>query len=265
MNTVQRAAESQEVERLARLGLVGRGVVYVLVAMLAAQIALGSGGSADASQQGAFRALAGTTFGLVVLWLVVVGFFGYGFEQGGEAVGGHRREQGNKRTAKRAESAAKAVLYVALGVSAARIVTGGGSGGGSEALTARVLGMTAGRYLVGAAGLVVVAVALGMAWRGLRTKFEEQLDLSRLRPDLRRGVIRLGQVGYLARGVVFAVLGLLVVAAAITFDPDKARGLDAALQELAGQPYGTWLLLLVALGLVCFGVYSFAEARYRRF
>jgi len=98
----------------------------------------------------------------------------------------------------------------------------------------------------------------------LRTKFEEHLDLSELGPGARSAVITLGKVGYVARGVVFSLVGLLVVAAAVTFDPDKARGMDAALRQVAAQPYGPWLLSLMALGLMCFGAYSFAEARYRR-
>jgi hypothetical protein len=103
-----------------------------------------------------------------------------------------------------------------------------------------------------------------LAWRGLRTKFEEHLDLSELGPGARSALITLGKVGYIARGIVFSLVGILVVVAAVTFDPDKARGMDAALRQVAAQPYGPWLLSLMALGLMCFGVYSFAESRYRR-
>jgi hypothetical protein len=103
-----------------------------------------------------------------------------------------------------------------------------------------------------------------LAWRGLRTKFEEHLDLSELGPGGRSAVINLGKVGYIARGIVFSLVGILVVAAAVTFDPDKARGMDAALRQVAARPYGPWLLSLMALGLMCFGAYSLAESRYRR-
>lgn len=99
---------------------------------------------------------------------------------------------------------------------------------------------------------------------GARTKFEEHLDLSELGPGARSTLVNLGKVGYLARGIVFTLVGILVVAAAVTFDPDKARGMDAALRQVAAQPYGPWLLSLMALGLMCFGAYSLAESRYRR-
>jgi len=112
--------------------------------------------------------------------------------------------------------------------------------------------------------VVIVAAAVVLTWRGLRTKFEEHLDLAELGPRARSTVINLGKAGYIARGIVFALVGILVVAAAVTFDPDKARGMDAALRQVAAQPYGPWLLSLMALGLMCFGMYSFAESRYRR-
>jgi hypothetical protein len=157
------------------------------------------------------------------------------------------------------------VIYLILAVVAFRVVTGSSqSGRGGEQVTAKVLQLSGGQVLVGLAGVVIVAAAVLLAWRGLRTKFEEHLDLSELGPGARSTVVTLGKVGYIARGVVFSLVGLLVVAAAVTFDPNKARGMDAALRQVAAQPYGPWLLSLMALGLMCFGAYSFAESRYRR-
>jgi hypothetical protein len=179
---------------------------------------------------------------------------------------GHRTERDDrKRTASRIESAVKAVIYLVLAVVAFRVVTGSSHGGkAGEQVTAKLLQMTGGQVLVGLAGVVIVAAAVLLAWRGLRTKFEEHLDLSELGPGARSAVINLGKVGYVARGIVFSLVGVLVVAAAVTFDPDKARGMDAALRQVAVQPYGPWLLSLMALGLMCFGAYSLAESRYRR-
>jgi type IV secretory pathway VirB2 component (pilin) len=169
-----------------------------------------------------------------------------------------------KRTASRIESAVKAAIYLVLAAVAFRVVTGSSNGSqGGEQVTAEVLQMTGGQVLVGLAGVAIVAAAVLLAWRGLRTKFEEHLDLSELGPGARSAVINLGKVGYIARGIVFTLVGILVVAA-VTFDPDKARGMDAALRQVAAQPYGPWLLSLMALGLMCFGAYSFAESRYRR-
>jgi hypothetical protein len=265
VSAAHRAGESRWIDRAARLGLAGRGLVYVLIAVLAFQIAF-VGRAKEADQKGAFQTLAQNGFGKVVLWLVIVGFLGYAVWLATEAVWGHWREQEKgKRTAKRIESAVKAVIYLMLAVLAFRIVTASSSGGqGAETATAKVLDMTGGQFLVGLAGVVVIAVAGLITWRGLRTKFEEHLDLSRLGPTARSVVINLGKVGYIARGVTFAIVGILIIAAAVTYDPNKARGFDAALRTVAAQPYGPWLLSLIALGLLCFGVYSFIESRYRR-
>ncbi len=257
--------ENRWVDRTARLGLAARGLVYVLIGILAIQIAFFDRAK-EADQKGAFQTLTQNAWGKAVLWLVIIGFLGYAVWLATDAVSGHWREQEkSKRTAKRVESGVKAVAYVLLALLAFRIVTGSSSGNqGGEKVTAKVLGMTGGQFIVGLAGAIIVAVGAMLAWRGVRTKFEEYLALGRLSPTARSAVINLGKVGYIARGIVFAIIGVLVIAAAVTFDPSKARGFDAALRTLAAQPYGPWLLSVVALGLICFGVYSFIEARYRR-
>jgi hypothetical protein len=264
-DTARRAAESRWIERTARVGLAARGLVYVLIGILAFQIAFVDRAE-RADQKGAFQTLAQNGFGKAVLWLVIIGFVGYGLWQATEAIWGHRREQDDrKRTAGRVESAIKAVIYLVLAVVALRVVTGSSQGGqGGEQVTAKLLQLTGGQVLVGLAGVAIVAAAVLLAWRGLRTKFEEHLNLAELGPRARSAVINLGKVGYVARGIVFALVGILVVAAAVTFDPGKARGMDAALRQVAARPYGPWLLGLMALGLMCFGAYSFAESRYRR-
>lgn len=261
----QQAADNNWIERAARVGLAARGLVYVLIGILALQIAF-AGRAQRADQQGAFQTLAQNGFGKAILWLVIIGFVGYGLWQASEAAWGHRREPDDrKRAASRVESAIKAVIYLILAVVAFRVVTGTSTGRqGGEQVTAKLLHLPGGQVLVALAGVAIVAAAVLLTWRGLRTKFEEHLDLSELGPGARSAVINLGKVGYLARGIVFSLVGLLVVMAAVTFDPDKARGMDAALRQVAARPYGPWLLSLMALGLMCFGAYSFAESRYRR-
>jgi hypothetical protein len=264
-SAARQAADNKWIERTARVGLAARGLVYVLIGILALQIAFVDRAE-QADQQGAFQTLAQNGFGKAILWLVILGFVGYGLWQATEAAWGHRREPDDrKRTASRIESAIKAVIYLILAVVAFRVVTGTSrSGQGGEQVTAQALQLTGGQVLVGLAGVAIVAAAVLLAWRGLRTKFEEHLDLAELGPGARSALITLGKVGYVARSIVFALVGILVVVAAVTFDPDKARGMDAALRQVAAQPYGPWLLSLMALGLMCFGVYSFAESRYRR-
>lgn len=263
--SASRAADSRWLDRLARVGLAARGLVYVLVALLAAKIALGRQDK-SADQKGAFQTLAQNGLGKAVLWVVVLGFVGYALWQLTEAAFGHRdADGGTKRTGKRLVSAGKAVSYTGLAVAAAKTAMGRASGSRSgQTATAKVLAHSGGRTLVVLAGLVVIGVGGYLAYRGAAKKFERSLSLSSLSASARTAVVRLGQSGHVARGVVFGIIGALVIAAAVTFDPAKARGFDAALTTLAGQPYGRLLLLLVALGLLCFGAFSFAEARYRR-
>jgi hypothetical protein len=260
----RRAGDSRWMDRWARLGIAARGVVYGLIGVIAVQLAVGNR-QQEADQKGAFQTLAQQPGGKAMLWAVAVGLFGYAIWQATEAIWGHRQIPAKKRTGKRVESAARAVIYLVIGGLAVRVVTGSSkAGAGGETATAKVLKMTGGRLLVGLVGAVIVAVGLRLVWQGFKATFVEQLNLAGLSPRARTAVITLGKVGYIARGLVFALAGALVVAAAVTFDPAKARGLDAALRTLAAQPYGPYLLGAAAAGLICFGVYCFADARYRR-
>jgi hypothetical protein len=133
-----------------------------------------------------------------------------------------------------------------------------------ENRSAGLMGHSGGRWLIGLIGLVVLGVGIGMFVYGLRKKFLEHLNTGQMNPSVRKSTTRLGMAGYMAKGTAYAIAGVLVVSAAVTYDPDKARGLDAALKTLAGHPWGVWLLALIAVGIAAFGVYCFAQARYRK-
>ncbi|WP_036969767.1 DUF1206 domain-containing protein [Promicromonospora kroppenstedtii] len=258
---VRRAKNSRAVGGLARGGYVASGVLHLMIGWLAVQLALGeSEGQAD--QSGAFRAVAQMPGGDVVLWLVAVGFAALAVWQLATAVVGVPNAE--NQLAARAKSVAKALLYGALAVTGVRYATGaGGSGGSEESLTAKVLGMPGGAWLVGAAGLVIVGVGVYHVAKGARKKFLEDLTGTgggAVRPV----VVRLGQAGYIAKGVALGVVGGLVVAAAVTADPEQAGGLDEALHAVRDQPYGTVLLIVVGVGIAAYGGYSFARARFAR-
>jgi hypothetical protein len=172
----------------------------------------------------------------------------------------------NKRTRKRIASAVTAVVFALLAVSAGKLAAGGGASSDNQqkAFTARVLALPLGQFLVGAVGVALIAVAAYEIYRGARKKFVEDLDLSTASPTAHNAAVRLGQAGYPALGIAYATIGILIIAMAVTYRPNKAVGLDAALTTLAAQPYGTALLLLVAAGLACFGLYCLFDARYRR-
>ncbi len=254
-----RQVESSDAFRLlVRVGLISYGVVHLVVAWLAVQLAW-FGRSEETSQQGAFQELATTPVGRITLWVVAVGLFALALWQLFEAVWGHRdREEGRKRTVKRLGSAGKVVLYVALAVSAIRVVTGGSSSGDTQKeMTASLMGSGAGRILVIVIGVVVVVAGGRLVWRGLSKKFTRDLA-----GGVGPGVVRLGQLGYTAKGVVLGIVGVLFLVAAFSYDPNRAGGLDTALRALNGRPYGPYLLTLVALGIACFGVYCFAWSRH---
>ncbi|MFD7309388.1 DUF1206 domain-containing protein [Promicromonospora sp. NPDC059942] len=260
-DAVRRVRNSRAVRGLARGGYVASGVLHLLIGWLAVQLALGqTEGQAD--QSGAFRAVARMPGGEVLLWLVGVGFAALALWQLATAVVGV--PNADNQLAARAKSVAKAVLYGALAVTGVRYAQGSGGGSGSEeSLTARVLAMPGGAWLVGAAGLVIVGVGGYHVVKGVRKKFLEDLvgtGGSAVRPV----VVRLGQAGYVAKGIALGVVGGLVVAAAVTTDPEQAGGLDEALHTMRDQPYGTVLLLVVGVGIAAFGGYSFARARFAR-
>ena len=144
-----------------------------------------------------------------------------------------------------------------------------GAGGGSETskqqdLTATVMHHAGGRWLVGIVGLVIVIAGLVLVAEGVRRKFLKYLRLSQMSPRTRRIVERLGMAGTAARGAVFALAGILVIEAAVTYQPAKAGGIDKALLTLRNQPFGEFLLILAALSLIIFGVYGLCEARWRK-
>jgi Domain of Unknown Function (DUF1206) len=260
----RQAANSQWLDRAARLGFLAKGLVYALIGVLAFQVAMGDQQRAD--QKGALQSIAAKPGGSIVLWLMVIGFLAYAGWRFSEAAFGRRDETDEKkRTAKRLGSALNGAIYLSLAVLAFRTVTSSSSSGGSGTdITAKVLAWPGGQAIVVIAGLVIMVVAAALAWRGWKTDFEKHLDTSRMSHTTFTAVRRLGQVGYVARGAVFFLIGILVIKAAMDHQPGKAQGFDVALRTLAGAPFGQLLLILAAFGLICFGTYCFAEARYRR-
>jgi hypothetical protein len=257
----RKAANSDGVQRLARLGLAGRGFLYVTVAVLAANIARGS--RAEADRQGALRTVGDNPLGRVLLLAVAAGFAGYAVWRLVEAT----VRPGDKGVAGRVAAGAKALLYTGFCVTTASYVVTRHSESANakqQDWTARVLGWPGGRLIVAAAGTALVVAGLVNAYRALSGKFRKHLKEEELSRNAGRWVAVVAVVGLLARGVAFALVGAFVLQAAIRYDPSRSQGLDGALRKLAAAPYGRPSLLLVAIGLAAFGGWSFIEARYRR-
>jgi hypothetical protein len=260
-----RVATSRPLEVLFRIGFVGYGLVHLAVAWLAIQLVLGKA-TGDSDQGGAFRTLAGQPFGRFMLIVVIVGLAAMALWQLLLAAVGHREEQGMRRTAERLASVGRTVIYAALAWTAYRVVTGAPSSSAeqSQSATAGVMAHPFGRFLVAVAGLAVLALGVGLIVYGAKRQFEKRLMTFRMNHGTRQAARRLGQVGYIAKGVAFGIVGVLLVDAAVTHNPAKSRGLDAALRTLIAQPFGKFLLFLVAVGFAAFGIYCFLQARYRK-
>ncbi|MFC5813914.1 DUF1206 domain-containing protein [Nonomuraea sp. NPDC050478] len=256
----RRAADHPALDRLARVGLACRGVLYALIGVLAVQIALGSG-EEEADKGGAITTVAELPFGAVILWVMVVGFVALALWQASEALFSHQEKLD------RAESAGRTVVYGLIVFTLLSVLLAGRAASEDEKsqdVTGMLLDLPAGEWIVGAVGLGVIALGVYWVRQGVTKKFREELDLGRMSPRARSVMEKLGMAGYVARGVIAGLAGFLVIQAAITHDPDKAGGIDQALRSFADTPVGPWLLIAVALGLVLFAGYCFGESRWRR-
>jgi Domain of Unknown Function (DUF1206) len=238
---------------MARAGLTARGVIYILIGWVAILVALGLS-SHEADQQGALQLLAGKPYGLVSLWLLAIGFAAYALWRLSEAAFGVTGE-GNG-AGPRLKSLGRAVIYAFFVVLTIKVISG------TQGSQSRQ--HPAGRWLVAIVGVIVVIAGLALVLEGLRHKFMKQLQTGQMNARTRRVVKWLGTIGTSARGVVFALVGILVIDAAATHNPAESGGVDKALQSLQHLPFGKVLLILAALGLAIFGVYGLCEARWRK-
>ncbi|MDG4766586.1 DUF1206 domain-containing protein [Solwaraspora sp. WMMD406] len=263
--TANQVGDSRWLELLARVGFIGYGIVHLLVAWLALQIAFGRS-AADGDQSGAMRTLAAQPLGGVLLIAIAVGLTAMAIWQAIEAAVGHRAEQGRDRVLERVISAGRTAVYLSFAWTAVQVFRNAGSDTADQqqALSERVMSAPGGRWLVGVAGLVLVGIGAGMIFNGATRRFEKQLKTGAMSARVRQVTCRLGMVGYVAKGIAYGTAGVLVVVAAVQYDPERARGLDAALRALREQAYGTILLTLVAAGFAAFGIYCFAQSRYRK-
>lgn len=259
MTDTQTAERGAEVA--GRFGLVSRGVVYCLLAVVAVQVAAGTSDQ-ELDRQGALRAVARQPFGRVLLIALTIGFAAYAVWRFAEAT------IGNDKASKRLLHAARGVLYAAFTVTAARLVLHHQSSGSSDkqakTWSARVMEHSGGRPLVVVVGVGLVIAGGVLCWRGLHQKFEKHLRLSDMSPWQRRWLPWLGTAGHSARGVVLSLIGLFLIRAAVKFNPQEAVGVDGALHQVANRAYGPVALGVVALGLGCYGLHSFTEARWRK-
>ncbi len=269
--TARNVASSRLMTVLARLGYVAKGVVYLIIGWLAVQLVIGAGGKTT-DQRGALQTISEQPYGKFLLALVVIGLLGFAiwcFLQAWFDTEGKGSDI--KGIIGRLGYAVTGVSNAILAFGAFQLVAGMGTSSATKSTTSSTQDVTAqllkhswGVALVVILGLIVVGVACYMFAKAYTAKFQQRLLLTRLSAQLRRGVIFLGRFGYAVLGVVFSLIGIFLIVAAVQHNPHEAKGLDATLQTLIQQPFGPVLLGIVALGLIAYGVYSFMEARFRR-
>lgn len=261
-NTAEQVHESDWFDKAIRAGLIAYGIVHLLVAWLAIQLAFGDK-EEQASNKGAMQFLAQQPLGGVLLWLIAVGMlmlvlwrlleFAYGFREESDDA---------KRWRKRATSLGKAVIYGAICWSAVKTAMGDSSGGGTDSTTAKLMDLPAGPWIVGAVGLAIIAYGISLIVRGWTEKFREHLDAQGQSGDDGSAYVLLGKVGYIAKGIAIGLVGGLFAYAAITHDPKKSGGLDQALQTVLEQPFGPVLLVAIGAGIGAYGLFCFARAKH---
>lgn len=266
-NVARKAANSEGSKALARVGYAAKGVVYLIIGGLAARAAIGIGGTTT-DQHGAIQAIYKQPFGRFLLAIVTIGFFAFTLWSLAQAVfDTEGKGTDAKGIATRIGYGVAGIIYLGLAITALKMVSGtGGSGKSSNASaqdwTARLLSAPGGGALVVLVALVMFGVTAAMFYRAYSAEFREHFVA--MRANVKNAVLALGRIGYAALGVVFAVVGIFLLLAGFQHNPGQAKGLSGALQVVAQQPFGHFLLALLALGLFAYGIFSLAEARYRR-
>lgn len=266
---VRRASSHPWFERLARLGYAAKGLVYFIIGCLAAQAAFGSGGKTT-DTKGALATIVSQPFGKFLLFLVTIGIIGYVLlrivqivldpEHAGEKMDA-------KRIATRVGYAFSGLAYAGLAVTAVKLIigSGGGSSGNStQDWTALFLSQPFGQWLVGLGGAITIGVGFSYLYKAFKGKFRQQFKLTQMSNNEQTWAVRLGRLGIAARGIVFTIIGFFLIQAAKQSDASQAKGFGEVLASLEQHPSGPWILGLVALGLISYGIYSLVQARYRQ-
>ena len=259
----RRAEDSRGLDHAVRFGLVVYGIVHLTFGWLAVQLAFGDS-SGEASGTGALQELAKQPLGEVVLWLIAAGMVLMVFWRLLDAVMGHRRDEGFSLWRRRISDIGMAIVYGVLAYSAVSTVLGSSSSSedSSETLTARVFELPGGQWIVGAIGLGIIAVAIGLVWQGLSESYMDHLDADGQRGHDARAYRILGKVGYLAKGATIAIVGVLFLVSAIEHEPSESGSTDQALRQLLEQPFGPYLLMAMAAGIASYGLFCFAQAKH---
>lgn len=266
MTTTAQQAGHETARKVVLIGWVAKGVVYLALAYLVLQTAFGSAPQ-EASTTGALQYIAQRSPGKFALIVLGIGLLAYAV---GRILEVTTLARSGVDAKDKAVGVVLALFYASLALTAFSIVGragSGSSGGGSsnqEQGSALLLGLPGGRVLVGLIGLAVIAFGFYEAYKGVKEDFLGTLRMGEMSSGMRSATHKIGTAAYVTKGAIYALLGFFLLQSALTYDPGKARGLDAALGEVSQQSWGRVVLALVALGLTAYAVFAFIESRYRR-
>lgn len=256
-----RAEDSTWVDSAERFGLVIYGLVYLMVAWLMVQLAFGEH-SGKVDTEGALKEVAEQPLGHTMLVIAGVGMFLLLGSRLLDLFAGHRDESGTTLWRHRATDALRGVVNGVLGVKALSLATGSSSSGGTRVLTARLMDLPGGRFLVGVIGVVVIGYGCFSIWQALSEKHSKQLAEEGKRGSAGKAYLLLGKVGNCAKGAVMGLVGVLFLYAAIAHQAKKSGGIDGAIRQILHQPFGTPLLAVVGAGIACYALFSLVRARH---
>jgi hypothetical protein len=256
---------SHTIVKLGRLGYAAKGIVYMVIGFLATEAAFGRGGRAT-DTKGALRAIGEGPFGKFALVVIAIGLLGYAAWRLVSAATGAERGSGKPSAiALRIGDAVRGLAYGSLGVWALKLLTNKPANSGNRApgIVEKVMGMPGGRTLVMVGGLILLGYAIYQIHKAITGRFLKRLDLSSASARTREWVEHFGQFGISSRAIVFGMIGILTMRAAQTYNPAKAGGIAQSLNAIAHQPKGHLLFAVVAIGLIAYGLFQIATAKYR--
>lgn len=261
------AEQSTPFRWTARAGYAANGVVHVLIGLIAIVVAFG--GDGDTDQSGALMLIAGAPLGFVALWLIAITLWALGIWQFLEGILVRPAAEDYRELAtkwgRRVGSWGQAVIFVALGVISAFVALGArvDAEEAAENASRGVLQLPGGSIVLGLVGVGIGIGGIAFVVMGVRRTFRNKIDIPR--HGVGRSLAGLGVVGFVAKGIALIIVGILLLVAAFTTDPDAAGGLDGAVAALLALSFGPWLVAAVGVGFIAYGVFCFFRARFARF
>ncbi|WP_433654213.1 DUF1206 domain-containing protein [Nocardia sp. CA-128927] len=259
----RRSTTSGGLETAARFGFIARGIAYITIGIIGFMLAIGTA-EHEPDGGGALAAIATKPLGYLLLWILLFGFAALVVWRVTQIASARRTYSGGHRF----YAVISGIVYALAFLGTFRYVVHGRTPKPSDAiardLTARILSWDGGQVVVLLIGLAIIAFGIWQTILGLSLQFVDDLRMGWMTHGSREAVIWLGRIGYLARGAIVISIGLAAVIAGLNYDPAEAKGIDAVLRDFVGKPFGLWLLILISVGLMAFGVLSFLEAKHRR-